>query len=357
MLRAPALARASLIVTCLLLAPASPALAQPPNAPGSGPHASALLVGAVLLGLAAVGWVIATRSTADRQRERAERERIAALLASLERQQLARYAERERQGLRRRRRNPSTQRPQRGEYHVSFRTASHRDERRGPLDDRPSLERVRSRPTAAPIPATAKAPAEAPAEATAMAPVEATVKAPVEAEATKTPKPSEAPETPALSPPGLDRPSEPTRPPLVGTPAPIPQDRRASLLAAIAAAKRRLESLSATLEQVEGAPRDGGPTARAGGTPTLNLGSLEFPDLDASAFEGLLEVQGGETLRLGPLELPDQLGPETLVLVPDEFLARLQALADVAIPEGSFTPVIAPSVPRPPTAHTRSRAS
>lgn len=267
MIGGPALARAGLVTAWLLIAAQSPAAAQAPDARPAPVTRTALLGWcAALLALSGAGWAASAHVAPRWRRRRAERARIARLLAALERAQRARMAERERNGLRRRRSPPRDRSRAASHFEggVSFLPASSSPARRG-----------------------------------AARPASASVEPPTTT-ATPTPAPAPAPDGPAsfartvdLAPPELP-------------PADDADDEVSDALLA------RLRAL-------------GGLAPRAG---TIDLGPLDLP--------------GGETLDLGPLDLPglEHLDAGTLVLVPDAVLARLQALAAVEVPEGSFTPII-----------------
>lgn len=261
MIGGPARARAGLVTAWLLISAAAPVAAQEPDA-RPAPITRTALLGwcAALLALSGAGWAASAHVGPRWRRHRAERARIAGLLAALERAQRARMAERERNGLRRRRPPPRDRSRAAAHFEggVSFQPASSSPARRGAA-------------TLASVEPTTPTPAPAPA--------------PVE--------PASLARTVELAPPEL---------PL----ADDPDDEVSDALLA------RLRAL-------------GGLAPRAG---TIDLGPLDLP--------------GGETLDLGPLDLPGlaHLDPGTLVLVPDAVLARLQALAGVEVPEGSFTPII-----------------
>ncbi len=371
-----------IVAAWLSIACASPALAAAGDEPAATRSPRALAGwGLALLTLSAIGWAASSRSGPDRERRRAERERIARLMADLERAQRERLAERARTGLRRPPRAASapSRRPQASSFEGGFSFQA-----RPPVLGRPPASRPREQERAA---------------------ADLAVDAGGRDAREETP-PASSPACAAAE-SAADEASSPTP----------PEGRRVAasrrlerLLEAIDAAERRLAAIDAQVEAARARVKQDAPGPEAAGR-TLDLGPPELPapdlDLDVGVFDevpdrllerlgglgelrsgtvdlGPLELPGGETLDLGTIEVPDhllerlralsdgvrelrgdrtldlgapelpvhaqddELAPDTLVAVPDDLLARLRALADMAVPDGSFTPVIAPSPPRPP---------
>lgn len=348
MLREPA--RAGLLTACLLLSTAAPAAASAPDEAPAGAASKLLGWGAALLTLSAAGWAASARLAPRWGRYRAERARVARILAALEAEQRARRVERERTGLRRRRRS----------------TASAGDARTAPEGGITFGRPLPPRPTAPPPPPPAP-PAASAAPAPSRTP--AAPAPPPAPAAPSSPPRSAASTTPSAPTPAPPAPSPAPEPAAAGEPRPTSDapesDRLTRLLAKVAETERRLGALVTDLDRVAAATVQPAPARTVeeppGAARTLDLGAPDLPppapdpDDDDDAFDVTSEellarlraLSGAKalpdrTVDLGPLELPDgPLAPDTLVLVDDDAVRRLRAFADMAIPERSFTPIVA----------------